>query len=112
MYLKFCKIDFVVVILSAIGNIFVIVQSGHNPKLANRTFGSSHQIIQVYVPDLDRNTEDVIVSRGFLAETYNITTDDGYILKVSRIIDPSDIIHAKKQQRKPMIQLRINVLQY
>lgn len=103
MYLKFCKIDFVVVILSAIGNIFVIVQSGHNPQLANRTFGSSHQIIQVYVPDLDRNTEEVIVSRGFLAETYNITTDDGYILKVSRIVDPRDIMDAKKLQRKPMI---------
>ena len=76
-------------------------------KLPNvRRIGS--QIIQVYDPDLDRNTEELIESRGFLAESYNITTDDGYIIRLNRIIDPSNLNHrggdGKNQTKlKPII---------
>ncbi|OTF81657.1 hypothetical protein BLA29_005946, partial [Euroglyphus maynei] len=68
-----------------------------------QTFGP--QIIQVYDPDLDRDTEQLIESRGFHAETYNLTTDDGYIIKVSRIVDAAAAHRCQSVEstRKPMI---------
>ncbi|CAG2165664.1 unnamed protein product [Oppiella nova] len=38
--------------------------------------------------DIDRDTAQIIESRGFKAENHRITTGDGYILTVTRIINP------------------------
>ncbi|CAG2176786.1 unnamed protein product [Oppiella nova] len=41
-----------------------------------------------YNQDIDRNTAQIIRSRGFRAENHYVTTYDGYILTVTRIINP------------------------
>ncbi|KAF7494001.1 Gastric triacylglycerol lipase [Sarcoptes scabiei] len=39
-------------------------------------------------PDIFRDTPELIESRGFRSETHRITTEDGYILIVFRIVNP------------------------
>lgn len=39
-------------------------------------------------PDRDRNVSQIIESRGFIAEEHNVTTRDGYILTIQRIVNP------------------------
>ncbi|KAH9413527.1 Alpha/beta-hydrolase lipase region [Dermatophagoides pteronyssinus] len=39
-------------------------------------------------PDIFRTTPELIISRGFVPEQHLVTTDDGYILVVFRIINP------------------------
>lgn len=41
-----------------------------------------------YHPDEDRDSVELIESRGFTCETHNVTTRDGYILTVFRIVNP------------------------
>lgn len=39
-------------------------------------------------PDRNRNVSEIIRSRGFIAEEYDVTTADGYILTIQRIVNP------------------------
>ncbi|KAI1307961.1 Lipase member M [Halotydeus destructor] len=39
-------------------------------------------------PDVGRTTEEYITSRGFTCVTYHVTTRDGYILPMYRIVNP------------------------
>lgn len=39
-------------------------------------------------PDVDRTVPELIASRKFVCETHYVTTDDGYILTVHRIVNP------------------------
>ncbi|RWS11028.1 lysosomal acid lipase-like protein 3, partial [Dinothrombium tinctorium] len=50
-------------------------------------------------PDARRDVAELIESRGFIAETHYITTDDGYILTINRIVNPS----LKEKKRRPLI---------
>ena len=52
-------------------------------------------------PDIGRRTPELIESRGFICETHFVTTDDGYILGLHRIIHPK--IDLPKEKRKPVI---------
>ncbi|KAI1298180.1 Lipase 1 [Halotydeus destructor] len=38
--------------------------------------------------DVSRSIEEIIVSRGFVAELHQVTTDDGYMLTLHRILRP------------------------
>ncbi|KAH7639485.1 abc transporter sub-family a-like protein [Dermatophagoides farinae] len=49
-------------------------------------------------PDIFRTTPELITSRGFVPEQHLITTDDGYVLVVFRIINPY-----VKQVKRPII---------
>ncbi|KAI1281863.1 Lysosomal acid lipase/cholesteryl ester hydrolase [Halotydeus destructor] len=40
-------------------------------------------------PDEDRDVPQIIESRGFIAESHYVTTKDGYILTVHRIVNPN-----------------------
>src|SRR5690348_3157443 len=39
-------------------------------------------------PDMYRNTKQLVESRGFIAEEHLVTTKDGYILSMIRIVNP------------------------
>lgn len=39
-------------------------------------------------PDVKRNVSEIIRSRQFLAEEYDVVTQDGYILTIQRIVNP------------------------
>ena len=58
------------------------------------------QLASCLDPDHNRDTVALIESRGFGIEKHYVTTDDGYILTVFRIIHP-DI--SKEERGKPMI---------
>lgn len=51
-------------------------------------------------PDHYRETVDLIQNRGFDHETHYVTTEDGYILGVHRIINPRI---SKEHRRKPVV---------
>lgn len=63
-------------------------------NIVDGTFFKSSQLINECTgncskdPDTKRNVSEIIRSRGFLAEEYDITTKDGYILTIQRIINP------------------------
>lgn len=44
--------------------------------------------INITDPDRNRNVVEIIRSRGFEAEEYDVTTKDGYILTIQRIVNP------------------------
>ncbi|RWS01370.1 gastric triacylglycerol lipase-like protein [Dinothrombium tinctorium] len=50
-------------------------------------------------PDEHRDVVQLIESRGFVAETHYVTTDDGYILTIHRIVNP----YLKRTKRKPVM---------
>ena len=50
-------------------------------------------------PDLYRDVPALIVSRGFKSRKYEVTTKDGYILAVYRIINP----FTKRKDAKPVM---------
>ncbi|KAI1282160.1 Lipase member M [Halotydeus destructor] len=50
-------------------------------------------------PDEDRNVPQIIESRGFIAESHYVTTEDGYILTVHRIVNPD----FRGQELKPVL---------
>lgn len=53
-------------------------------------------------PDTHRNVPEIIKSRGFQVEEHDVTTKDGYILTVHRIVNP--LIEEKdRAQLKPVI---------
>jgi lysosomal acid lipase/cholesteryl ester hydrolase len=53
-------------------------------------------------PDADRSVVEIIRSRGFEAEEHHVTTRDGYILTVQRIINP--LVSAEQRAKlKPVI---------
>lgn len=53
-------------------------------------------------PDTNRNVSQIIQSRGFQAEEYNVITKDGYILTIQRIVNP--LVKAEfRRQLKPVI---------
>ena len=53
-------------------------------------------------PDASRNVSEIIRSRGFLAEEYDVITRDGYILIIQRIINP--LVDASARDKlKPVI---------
>lgn len=39
-------------------------------------------------PDVNRSVVELIESRGFVAEVHQVTTEDGYVLTMHRIINP------------------------
>lgn len=47
----------------------------------------SEQIVDE-VTDASRTVEEIIVSRGFKAETHEVTSADGYILALNRLVHP------------------------
>ncbi|RWS00483.1 gastric triacylglycerol lipase-like protein 2 [Dinothrombium tinctorium] len=49
--------------------------------------------------DEERDVEQIIRSRGFQVETHSVTTEDGYILTVHRIINPE----SKTKPKRPVI---------
>lgn len=53
-------------------------------------------------PDACRNVSEIIRSRGFIAEEYDVTTKDGYVLTIQRVVNPLvDLAH--KPKMKPVI---------
>ncbi|XP_074601535.1 gastric triacylglycerol lipase-like isoform X2 [Brevipalpus obovatus] len=59
-------------------------------------------------PDLNRNFEELITSRGFKCEIHEITTTDGYILGYYRIVNPATI--SKPELRKRPVLLHHGLL--
>ena len=55
-------------------------------------------------PDQARDVPGLITSRGFRLETHHVTTTDGYILTIHRIINPLLPIAARRQARPVMLQ--------
>lgn len=53
-------------------------------------------------PDACRNVSEIIRSRGFIAEEYDVITKDGYILTIQRIVNPL-VDPAYKSKMKPVI---------
>lgn len=53
-------------------------------------------------PDTKRNVSEIISSRKFVAEEYDVTTKDGYILTIQRIVNP--LVSSKTRPKlKPVI---------
>ncbi|KAI1286297.1 hypothetical protein HDE_11174 [Halotydeus destructor] len=50
-------------------------------------------------PDVGRTTEEYILSRHFKCEKYYVTTSDGYILPVHRIVNP----YNKRKKKYPVL---------
>lgn len=50
-------------------------------------------------PDYDRDTCEIVVSRGFRCQTHYVTTRDGYILALYRVINP----HVKHTRGNPIL---------
>lgn len=46
-------------------------------------------------PDVGRKTPELIESRGFICETHYVTTRDGYILGVHRIVNPKMAVNKR-----------------
>ena len=57
---------------------------------------AEHSILAEIDPDENRDSVQLIESRGFKAETHFITTYDGYILALHRIINPDDVNSTRK----------------
>lgn len=53
-------------------------------------------------PDAKRNVFQIIQSRGFHAQQFDVTTRDGYILTIQRIVNPN-VDSAYRKQLKPVI---------
>lgn len=53
-------------------------------------------------PDACRNVTEIIKSRGFVAEEYDVVTRDGYILNIQRIVNPL-VDPSYKAKMKPVI---------
>lgn len=56
--------------------------------LFNIVFNQPNVIIANMDPDERRDAIEIIESRGFKGETHHITTRDGYILAIHRIVNP------------------------
>ena len=52
-------------------------------------------------PDENRDAVQIIESRGFIAKSYYVTTDDGYVLTLHRIVNP--LLINKTLKLKPVI---------
>lgn len=52
-------------------------------------------------PDTNRNVSQIIQSRGFQAEEYDVVTRDGYILTIQRIVNP--LVTDKSTLIRPVI---------
>lgn len=55
-------------------------------------------------PDRNRNVTEVIRSRGFQAEEYDVVTRDGYILTIQRIVNPLLSPEARKRAKPVIMQ--------
>lgn len=53
-------------------------------------------------PDAKRNVSEIIRSRGFEAHEFDVTTRDGYILTIQRIVNPN-VDEAYRKKLKPVI---------
>src|SRR5688572_6579515 len=56
---------------------------------------------EIQDPDIGRRTPDFITSRGFKEETHYVTTEDGYILGVHRIVNHK--IDDSQRHKRPVI---------
>lgn len=65
-------------------------------------FGRDNQAQEVKAisdPDVGRKTPELIESRGFICETHFLTTEDGYILGVHRIVNPK----LERKTKRPVV---------
>ena len=56
------------------------------------------------IADRDRNTPELIESRGFESEKHTVTTSDGYELTVFRIVNPY-MKELKRELKKPVLMM-------
>lgn len=65
--------------------------------------------LRVETTDPDENipTVDLIRSKGYLAEEHDVTTQDGYVLTIQRIISPK---HINNRAPKPAVLLQHGLL--
>ena len=52
-----------------------------------------------YVDDSNRSIEEIVSSRGFICEDHNVTTVDGYILTLHRIVHPDNLFTRKYKSK-------------
>lgn len=56
-----------------------------------------------YVDDSNRSIEEIVSSRGFLCEDHEVTTVDGYILTLHRIVHPENVFTRKYKSKTGIV---------
>ncbi|KAI1288419.1 Lysosomal acid lipase/cholesteryl ester hydrolase [Halotydeus destructor] len=84
------------IILLAVNSVLIGVQLAGGEKCPKASARTS-----VQDPDELRDTLAIIESRGFVGEAHHVTTRDGYILELHRIVNPN--LENTLERKKPVI---------